>query len=138
MRQKNFFQILGPAVFFLMLWIGPPSDMSEPAFRVMAATIWIAIWWMTEAIPVPVTSFLPMILYPLTNSVPLRVIAPSYANPIIYIFVAILGISLLIFSFKVYCQQKKPLTMKNIYLVCVENCLAVFFQFSKKQFFEIC
>ena len=87
MGQKNFFQILGPAVFFLMLWIGPPSDMSEPAFKVMAATIWIAIWWMTEAIPVPVTSFLPMILYPLTNAVPLRVIAPSYANPIIYIFV---------------------------------------------------
>ena len=87
MGQKFFFQILGPAVFFLMLWIGPPSDMSEPAFKVMAATIWIAIWWMTEAIPVPVTSFLPMILYPLTNAVPLRVIAPSYANPIIYIFV---------------------------------------------------
>ncbi len=87
MGQKKIFQILGPAVFFLMLWIGPPSDMSEPAFKVMAATIWIAIWWMTEAIPVPVTSFLPMILYPLTNAVPLRVIAPSYANPIIYIFV---------------------------------------------------
>jgi len=87
MGQKKFFQILGPAVFFLMLWIGPPSDMSEPAFKVMSATIWIAIWWMTEAIPVPVTSFLPMILYPMTNAVPLRVIAPSYANPIIYIFV---------------------------------------------------
>ena len=87
MGQKKFFQILGPAVFFSMLWIGPPSDMSEPAFKVMAATMWIAIWWMTEAIPVPVTSFLPMILYPMTNAVPLRVIAPSYANPIIYIFV---------------------------------------------------
>ena len=87
MRQKIFFQILGPAVFFLMLWIGPPSEMSEPAFKVMAATIWIAIWWMTEAIPIPVTSFLPMILYPMTNAVPLKVIAPSYANPIIYIFV---------------------------------------------------
>ena len=67
MRQKIFFQILGPAVFFLMLWIGPPSEMSEPAFKVMAATIWIAIWWMTEAIPIPVTSFLPMILYPMTR-----------------------------------------------------------------------
>ena len=87
MRQKIFFQILGPGVFFLMLWIGPPSEMSEPAFKVMAATIWIAIWWMTEAIPIPVTSLLPMILYPMTNAVPLKVIAPSYANPIIYIFV---------------------------------------------------
>ena len=87
MRHKIFFQILGPAVFFFMLWIGPPSEMSEPAFNVMAATIWIAIWWMTEAIPIPVTSLLPMILYPMTNAVPLKVIAPSYANPIIYIFV---------------------------------------------------
>jgi sodium-dependent dicarboxylate transporter 2/3/5 len=87
MRQKAFFQILGPVVFFLMLWIGPPSEMSEPAFKVMAATIWIAIWWMTEAIPIAVTSFLPMILYPMTDAVPMKVIAPSYANPIIYIFV---------------------------------------------------
>ncbi|MAJ52368.1 MAG: anion transporter [Flammeovirgaceae bacterium] len=87
MRHKIFFQILGPSVFFIMLWIGPPSEMSEPAFKVMAATIWIAIWWMTEAIPIPVTSFLPMILYPMTNAVSLKVIAPSYANPIIYIFV---------------------------------------------------
>ena len=33
---------------------------------------------------------------------------------VIYIFVSILGISLLIFAFKVYCQQKKPLTLKKV------------------------
>ncbi|NQW26316.1 MAG: SLC13/DASS family transporter [Flammeovirgaceae bacterium] len=87
MRLKVFFQLLGPSVFFLMLLIGPPEGMSIPAFKVMAATLWIAIWWMTEAIPIAATSFLPLILYPITNAVSLNEIASSYANPIIYIFV---------------------------------------------------
>ncbi|WP_256440437.1 anion permease [Jeotgalicoccus sp. WY2] len=42
-----------------------PAEMPEAANTVLAAILWIAVWWVTEAIPIPVTSLLPLILFPL-------------------------------------------------------------------------
>lgn len=80
-------RILGPAVFVLMLvtdqWQGV---MSTEAWRVAAVGLWMAIWWATEAIPVPVTAFLPIMIFEPLGVSSIRDAAAPYANPIIYLF----------------------------------------------------
>ena len=64
MTRKQFFLFIGPAIFFVFLFLGVPDGIPEPAYLVLISTIWIAIWWVTEAVPIPMASLLPMILYP--------------------------------------------------------------------------
>ena len=60
--------------------------MSAEAWRVAAVGLWMAIWWATEAIPVPVTAFLPIIIFEPLGISSIRDAAAPYANPIIYLF----------------------------------------------------
>ena len=61
--------------------------MSPHAVVVMAITTWIAIWWVTEAIPLPVTSLLPVILFPLFGILPIGQTTSSYGDPIVFLFI---------------------------------------------------
>jgi len=80
-------RILGPAIFVLMLatdqW---QTAMPTEAWRAAAIGLWMAVWWATEAIPVPVTAFLPIIVFAPLGIASLRDAAAPYANPIIYLY----------------------------------------------------
>ena len=84
--SKTISIILGPLIFLLMLILGAPEGMEPAAYMVLASTIWIAIWWVTEAVPIPVTSLLPMIVFPLTGALTMGQATEPYARPIIYLF----------------------------------------------------
>jgi len=43
---------------------------AEAVRHTLAATVWIAAWWFTEAIPIPATSLLPIVLFPLLGLAP--------------------------------------------------------------------
>lgn len=51
-----------------------------------AITVLIAVWWMTEAIPIPATSLLPLLLFPSFGVLPLDEAAVPYANPSIFLY----------------------------------------------------
>lgn len=54
---------------------------------VAAITAWIAIWWATEAIPIPVTSLLPLVLFPLmVEGTAIGDVASSYGSDTIFLF----------------------------------------------------
>ncbi|MFT7286504.1 MAG: sodium-dependent dicarboxylate transporter 2/3/5 [Halieaceae bacterium] len=79
--------LAGPAIFTLMLALSSSQTaMPEMAWRVAAVGIWMAIWWATEAIPVPATAFVPLVIFDLIGIAPMREVAQSYAHPIIYLF----------------------------------------------------
>lgn len=46
----------------------------------------MAIWWVTEAIPIPATALLPLALFPPLGVAPIAEAAAPFANPIIYLF----------------------------------------------------
>ncbi len=79
-------RILGPAIFVVMLltdqWQGV---MSTEAWRTAAVGLWMAVWWATEAIPVPVTAFLPIVVFEPLGISSIRDAAAPYANPTIYL-----------------------------------------------------
>ncbi|MFZ4451178.1 SLC13 family permease [Salibacterium aidingense] len=78
--------ILGPLLFVLAMLFFQPDDLSAAAQTVLAATLWIATWWITEAIPIPATSLLPIILLPLFGAVDVDTVVSSYGNDIIFLF----------------------------------------------------
>lgn len=78
--------VLGP-VAALAVAIGfAPDGLPREAALVAAIGLLMAIWWATEAIPVAVTAFLPLVALPILDVVPIREIAAPYAHPIIYLF----------------------------------------------------
>ena len=75
----------GPILFLAML-LFPPSfvvesgikgAMTYDAWKVAACGLWMAIWWVTEAAPIPITSLLPIPLFYLLN---VSNTAPKTAN----------------------------------------------------------
>ncbi|MFA3791330.1 DASS family sodium-coupled anion symporter [Aliiglaciecola sp. SL4] len=79
--------LAGPALFALMMLLGVNQTTMDPtAWRVAAVGIWMATWWATEAVPVPVTAFLPIVTFPVLGISSLADATSDYANPIIYLF----------------------------------------------------
>ncbi|PIC69222.1 anion transporter [Sporosarcina sp. P16b] len=78
--------ILGPLLFIIMMFFLSPEGMNPEAKSVLAVTLWVATWWITEAIPIPVTSLLPIFLLPVTGAMEADVVTSSYGNDIIYLF----------------------------------------------------
>ncbi len=77
---------LGPILFIIMLLMPPPAGMELVAWRVAAVTVLMAIWWITEAIPIPATALLPIALFPLLNIMPSAKATAPYANHLIFLF----------------------------------------------------
>ncbi|WP_244093885.1 DASS family sodium-coupled anion symporter [Jeotgalibacillus sp. R-1-5s-1] len=77
---------LGPALFIILLLFFRAEGLSAEALGVLAATVWIATWWITEAIPIPATSLLPIILFPLVAGVGVGDVTPSYGDPLVFLF----------------------------------------------------
>lgn len=86
MNKKNISIALGP-ILFLLLEILLPNSIPKPAQAMIASIVWIAFWWVTEAVPIAVTSLLPLVLFPLTEIMDLRTTTVPYSNPLIYLFV---------------------------------------------------
>lgn len=84
-RMQNIGLLLGPLLFFIILFTLSPEGMSKEALAVLASTVWIATWWITEAIPIPATALLPIILFPLTGAVE-EGITNSYGDSTIFLF----------------------------------------------------
>ncbi|MFD1029962.1 SLC13 family permease [Metaplanococcus flavidus] len=77
---------LGPLLFVLTLLFFNPDGLPPEAKGILASTIWIATWWITEAIPIPATSLLPIILFPITNGLEIGATTSAYGNDTIFLF----------------------------------------------------
>ena len=62
--------------------------MNKESHAIFCSVLWIASWWITEAIPIPVTSLLPLVLFPITGGLDLSSTASAYGNKIIFFYMA--------------------------------------------------
>lgn len=44
--------ILGPLLFVLTIYFFNPEDLSKEGIAVLATALWVAVWWITEAVPI--------------------------------------------------------------------------------------
>lgn len=86
MTKKRIGLILGPLLFILIRFYFHPEGLSDAANGILASTVWVGIWWITEAISIPVTSLLPIILFPLTGGLNLNETTASYGHKYIFLF----------------------------------------------------
>ncbi|HDZ07939.1 SLC13 family permease [Pseudohongiella sp.] len=78
--------VLGPLLFALTLLFFAPEGLSFEARAVLATTLWVAVWWITEAIPIPATSLLPIFLLPVTGALDTGTVTSAYGDDIIFLF----------------------------------------------------
>ncbi len=78
---------LGPMLFLVFLFTQSWQTVMDPlAWKVAGIGLWMATWWATEAIPVAVTAFLPLVIFEPLGIASFRDAAVPYANPTIYLF----------------------------------------------------
>lgn len=80
-------RFLGPILAVLVYFFLPPGgDLTEAGVATIAVGVLIATWWVTEALPLPATSLLPIALFPLLGVVEIGDATAPYANPLIFLF----------------------------------------------------
>lgn len=85
-RARRIGLAAGVAACLLMLLAGPPDGLAPRAWAVAAVGVLMALWWMTEALPLAATALLPIVAFPLLGIEALEVTARAYANPLIFLF----------------------------------------------------
>ena len=65
---------------------GVSETFSHAARACAAIVLWMAIWWFTEAVPIAVTSLLPIVLFPLFGVMGSSDTLKEYANGTIFLF----------------------------------------------------
>ena len=63
-----------------------PEGFSPEAWKVLGVALWMAFWWLTEALPVFVTALMPLIVFPVLGLFDFKMAAAPYAHPLIFLF----------------------------------------------------
>jgi sodium-dependent dicarboxylate transporter 2/3/5 len=78
--------IAGPVLFLFILLAPLPQAMPPQALTVAATAVLMAVWWITEALPIPATALLPIVLFPTLGVMDSKEVTSSYADHLIYLF----------------------------------------------------
>ena len=86
LNKKKLGVLLGPLVFVVLNFFVEIPGLSPQARAVLASIAWMAIWWVTEAIPIAATALLPIAVFPLAGAMDLRETTAPYSHPLIYLY----------------------------------------------------
>lgn len=88
--------LVGIALLLATIFLPAPSGMSDAAWKAAGLMFMLAAWWSTEAIPIPATSMLPIVLIPALGLGTVAQATSPYANPIIFLFMGgfVLGLAM--------------------------------------------
>src|SRR5262249_4353058 len=70
----------------LTFLIAKPEGLSVEGWRACGLALWMACWWITETMPLPVTSLLPIVLMPIFHIANLKDATAPFASSIIFLF----------------------------------------------------
>ncbi len=76
----------GPLLFAALLLTPAPDGVTPAGQATLALACWMAVWWLTVAVPLAVTALLPLVLLPALAVSPPDAAAAPYANPVIFLF----------------------------------------------------
>jgi sodium-dependent dicarboxylate transporter 2/3/5 len=68
--------------------IGPDqwADFTQAGRATLGLMVWMAGWWLTEAVDIEATALLPIVTFPLLGIAPLSKVLPPYASDVIFLF----------------------------------------------------
>lgn len=81
---------MGPLLFAIVVFVpvgeSGQQQLSFEGKLVLATTVWMGTWWITEAIPIYVTALLPLIIFPSLNITQLGQTSANYADRVVFLF----------------------------------------------------
>ncbi len=84
-RSRLIPAVAGPLASIVVL-LAPTGSLAGGAKTVAAIIVWMAIWWVTEAVPLAVTSLLPLVLLPALGLRSVEDVGPNYGNHMVFLF----------------------------------------------------
>ncbi|MFZ1728882.1 MAG: DASS family sodium-coupled anion symporter [Bacteroidota bacterium] len=76
----------GAAAAILILLLPAPGGLSSAGQAVLAVAAVMSIWWITEALPIPVTALLPLVLFPLLGVMSMADTSAPYGHHLVFLF----------------------------------------------------
>lgn len=83
--QTSIGLIIGPILFLVFYFTALSSEVPN-MLLVLGVAAWMVSWWITEAVPIPATSLLPIILFPVLGIFDILSATAPYADPVIFLF----------------------------------------------------
>jgi sodium-dependent dicarboxylate transporter 2/3/5 len=83
---RNSLILAGPILFIVLLLLPAPASVGLAGHATLAVAGWMALWWLTVAVPLAVTALLPLALFPALGVASPSEAAAPYANPVIFLF----------------------------------------------------
>ena len=94
LKKKVVLLVGGLGLFIFMLIMPTPEGVTLEGQRMAAVAMLMALWWIGEAVPLAVTSLMPLILYPLLGILPSKEVSPHYTNHLVFLFMGGIMIAL--------------------------------------------
>ncbi|ORC24943.1 carboxylate transporter [Rothia nasimurium] len=86
-RKKRLIGLFGGLLAAALTYVIMPEEVPDAARLTAATAVLMGAWWMTEALPIPATALLPLVIFPVFNAeVEINDIGASYGNNIIFLF----------------------------------------------------
>ncbi|CAJ2658246.1 unnamed protein product [Trifolium pratense] len=103
LNLKNFYVILGPLLSIIICLL-VKLDAPTTSTKMVGVIVWVFTWWITEAVPLPVTSMCPLFLFPLFGIASADTVAHSYMDDVIAL---VLGSFILALAVERYNVHKR-------------------------------
>jgi sodium-dependent dicarboxylate transporter 2/3/5 len=101
--------VLGFGIFALMLLSPPPAGLPVAGWHVAAVASLMAIFWMTEALPVAATALIPLAAFPILGVRTIGETTAPYANPLVFLFLGGFVIALTMQRWNLHCLTSAPI-----------------------------
>ena len=79
--------VIAPLISLSLILFGDLAPDNPKITYTLAIAILMAIWWVTEAIPLAATALLPVVLFPLFGVVDGKTVSAMYFNHLIFLFI---------------------------------------------------
>ena len=104
MSAKRIGFIVGLAGFLLTRVLPAPAGMPDAAWLVAGLVVWMAAWWMTEAVPLTATALLPFVVLPLGGVMTANDAASAYYSPTMFLILGGAFLALAIERTNLHCR----------------------------------
>lgn len=113
MVRKKIGLVIGPILFCIVFFGQPFNGLNLEANAVLASTLWIATWWLSEALPIAATALLPIALLPLSGGAAITQTTAAYGDKMLFLFLGGFIIAIAMQKWNLH----KRIALKIIYAV---------------------
>lgn len=85
-RRRRTIGLFGGPLLALLVFFTPIAGLTLEAHKLLSIMVLVALWWITEPVPIPVTSLIGPTLAVITGVIPVGMAFAAFANPMIFLF----------------------------------------------------